>query len=215
MNFPEVQDQVDKSSETIVIKDSLTYEILQPIIAQIIDKNIGTVKCENICEIDLTGIQFLQAIQKYSKDIIIETNFTNEVKNLLSKTGYHFKKRTMKKILVVDDSESIREIVSMTLVNEGYDVILGKDGQDALKKIENQNDLNLVITDLHMPNLDGIGLIREIRRSIQYARIPILFLTTETQMGKKIEAKEAGATGWIIKPFIPAKLLHAVSKVIK
>lgn len=121
----------------------------------------------------------------------------------------------MKKILVVDDSDSIREIVSMTLKNEGYEIILGVDGVDALSKIENQDELNLIITDLHMPNMDGIGLIKKVRSSDKYSRIPILFLTTETQIGKKMEAKQAGATGWIIKPFIPTKLLLAVKKVIK
>jgi len=121
----------------------------------------------------------------------------------------------MKKILVVDDSESIREIVSMTLLNGGYDVIIGNDGIDALEKIKDIDDLDLVITDLHMPNMDGIGLIKELRASEKFARIPILFLTTETQTDKKMEAKQAGATGWIIKPFVPAKLLMAVKKVIK
>ena len=121
----------------------------------------------------------------------------------------------MKKILVVDDSDSIREIVSMTLENEGYEIIIGVDGVDALEKIEKQDDLSLIITDLHMPNMDGIGLIKEVRASDKYPRIPILFLTTETQMARKMEAKEAGATGWIIKPFIPAKLVMAVKKVLK
>lgn len=121
----------------------------------------------------------------------------------------------MKKILIVDDSDSIREIVSITLINEGYDVIKSVDGNDALNKLETVNDLDLVITDLHMPNLDGIGLIKKLRASDKFNRIPILFLTTETQMNKKIEAKEAGATGWIIKPFMPAKLIIAVKKVIK
>lgn len=121
----------------------------------------------------------------------------------------------MKKILIVDDSESIRKIVSSSLENEGYDVLIGTDGVDALGKMEGVDDLNLVITDLHMPNMDGIGLIKEIRASEQYKRLPILFLTTETQMAKKMEAKKAGATGWIIKPFIPAKLIMAVKKVIK
>ncbi len=121
----------------------------------------------------------------------------------------------MKKILVVDDSDSIREIVSMTLKNEGYDVILGFDGVDALQKISQQADLDLVITDLHMPNMDGIGLIKEIRSLERYSRIPILFLTTETQTDKKMEAKEAGATGWIIKPFVPNKLVSAVQKLIR
>jgi len=121
----------------------------------------------------------------------------------------------MKKILIVDDSESIREIVSMTLINEGYEVLAGVDGVDAMKIVSEHDDIKLVITDLHMPNMDGIGLIKELRASEKYARIPILFLTTETQADKKLEARKAGATGWIIKPFIQKRLAMAVKKVIK
>lgn len=119
-----------------------------------------------------------------------------------------------KTILIVDDSESIREVVSFTLQNEGYEVLIGVDGQDALKFLDGRN-IDLVITDLHMPNMDGIGLIKEVRKMDAYQRIPILFLTTESQAAKKMEAKEAGATGWIIKPFVPAKLIAAINKVIR
>jgi len=121
----------------------------------------------------------------------------------------------MKKILIVDDSESIREIVSMTLINEGYEVLAGVDGVDAMKIVSEHDDIKLVITDLHMPNMDGIELIKRLRASENYSRIPILFLTTETQADKKLEARQAGATGWIIKPFIQKKLAMAVKKVIK
>jgi two-component system chemotaxis response regulator CheY len=119
-----------------------------------------------------------------------------------------------KTILIVDDSESIREVVNFTLVNEGYSVLVGEDGEDALKHLNGQT-IDLVITDLHMPKKDGIELIREIRKMSDYQRIPILFLTTESQQAKKMEAKEAGATGWIIKPFVPAKLTAAISKVLR
>jgi two-component system, chemotaxis family, chemotaxis protein CheY len=119
-----------------------------------------------------------------------------------------------KKILIVDDSESIREVVSFTLDNEGYDVISAVDGKDALKHLDGQS-IDLVITDLHMPNMNGIELIIEVRKMEAYKRVPILFLTTESQAAKKIEAKEAGATGWIIKPFVPAKLIAAINKVIR
>lgn len=119
-----------------------------------------------------------------------------------------------KTILIVDDSESIREVVSFTLENEGYNVLSGIDGLDALEKLEGK-EIDLVITDLHMPRLDGIGLIKEIRQKEAYQRVPILFLTTESQAAKKMEAKEAGATGWIIKPFVPAKLIAAINKVIR
>lgn len=117
-------------------------------------------------------------------------------------------------ILIVDDSESIREVVRFTLENEGYNVLVGVDGKDALKHFNGQT-IDLVITDLHMPEMDGIELIKHIRAMPDYERMPILFLTTESQTAKKMEAKDAGATGWIIKPFVPAKLLSAITKVIR
>ncbi len=119
-----------------------------------------------------------------------------------------------KTILIVDDSESIREVVSFTLKNEGYEVLIGVDGKDALKFFDGRH-IDLIITDLHMPELDGIGLIKEVRKMEAYQRLPILFLTTESQAAKKMEAKEAGATGWIIKPFVPAKLIAAINKVLR
>lgn len=119
-----------------------------------------------------------------------------------------------KTILIVDDSESIREVVSFTLENEGYHVLVGVDGQDALKFFDGQ-EIELLITDLHMPNMDGIDLIKEVRKMEAYQRMPILFLTTESQAQKKQDAKDAGATGWIIKPFVPAKLIAAINKVIR
>ncbi|OQY00656.1 MAG: two-component system response regulator [Bacteroidetes bacterium 4572_117] len=119
-----------------------------------------------------------------------------------------------KTILIVDDSESIREVVSFTLENAGYNVIVAIDGADALPHLDGKV-IDLLLTDLHMPNMDGINLIREVRKIEAYKRIPILFLTTESQRDKKIEAKAAGATGWIIKPFVPAKLLAAITKVMR
>jgi len=119
-----------------------------------------------------------------------------------------------KTILIVDDSESIREVVSFTLENEGYNVLVGVDGQDALKFFDG-SEIDLLITDLHMPNMDGIDLIKKVRSMDNYQRVPILFLTTESQAAKKMEAKDAGATGWIIKPFVPAKLVAAINKVIR
>lgn len=119
-----------------------------------------------------------------------------------------------KKILVVDDSKSIREVVSFTLQNEGYEVLVGTDGKDALKHF-NGEDINLVITDLHMPEMDGISFIQEIRKLDEYQHIPILFLSTETNQDKKSEAKEAGATGWMVKPFQPDKLIKVLNKLIR
>ena len=119
-----------------------------------------------------------------------------------------------KNILIVDDSESIREVVNFTLENEGHTVFVGIDGKDAFKFLDGRR-IDLVITDLHMPEMNGIELIKAIRSMEDYKRIPILFLTTESQQDKKMEAKVAGATGWIIKPFVPAKLLAAINKVLE
>ncbi|MBE9468752.1 MAG: response regulator [Bacteroidetes bacterium] len=119
-----------------------------------------------------------------------------------------------KKILIVDDSESIREIVNFTLANAGHDVVKAIDGEDALTFL-NGDKYDLIITDLHMPNMNGIELIKKVRESDPYKYTPILFLTTESQAEKKMEAKNAGATGWIVKPFMPAKLLEAINKVTR
>jgi len=119
-----------------------------------------------------------------------------------------------KTFLFVDDSQSIREIVQFTLENEGYSVLPGKNEVDALR-YPNGDKIDLIITDLHMPEMNGIELIREIRKISHYQRTPILFLTTESQSSKKMEAKDAGATGWIIKPFVPGKLIAAINKVIR
>jgi len=119
-----------------------------------------------------------------------------------------------KKILIVDDSVSIRDVVNYTLSTKGHDVLVGIDGQDALKHLDGQH-IDLVITDLYMPNMDGISLIKEIRKNENYKRTPILFLTTESQQEKKMEAKSAGATGWIVKPFIPENLIAIINKVLR
>jgi len=119
-----------------------------------------------------------------------------------------------KTILIADDSASVRDLVSFTLESAGYNVLSGVDGQDALKHL-NGAEIHLVITDLHMPNMDGISLIKEIRAKENYLYTPILLLTTESSSSKKQDAKEAGATGWIIKPFVQEKLLEVVQKVIR
>lgn len=118
-----------------------------------------------------------------------------------------------KTIITVDDSSSIRQMVSFTLKDAGYDVIEAVDGRDALSKISG-NAVHMVITDLNMPNLDGIGLIRELRANPSYKFTPIVMLTTESQDSKKQEGKAAGATGWIVKPFKPDQLLAVVKKVL-
>jgi two-component system chemotaxis response regulator CheY len=119
-----------------------------------------------------------------------------------------------KNILIVDDSESIRELVGLTLESSGYQIEKGIDGKDALRFLDGRS-LDLVITDLNMPQMDGIQLIREIRKHASYSKVPILMLTTESQATRKDEAKAAGATGWIVKPFVQEKLLQVVKKVIR
>jgi len=119
-----------------------------------------------------------------------------------------------KKIVVIDDSKSIRELVGMTLENAGFQVDIAMDGQDALRFFDGR-DVSLVITDLNMPNMDGVSLIKEVRAMESYSTVPILMLTTESQTGKKEEAKAAGATGWIVKPFVTDKLLAVVNKIIR
>ncbi len=118
-----------------------------------------------------------------------------------------------KKIITVDDSTSVRQMVSFTLKDAGYEVMEAVDGRDALSKL-NGGQVHMVITDLNMPNLDGIGLIRELRANPNYKFTPIVMLTTESQDSKKQEGKAAGATGWIVKPFKPDQLLAVVKKVL-
>ena len=118
-----------------------------------------------------------------------------------------------KTIMTVDDSASVRQMVSFTLKGAGYDVIEASDGKEAAARL-NGTAIHMVITDLNMPNLDGIGLIRVIRGNPSYKFIPVIMLTTESQASKKDEGKAAGATGWIVKPFKPEQLLAVVKKVL-
>lgn len=118
-----------------------------------------------------------------------------------------------KTIMTVDDSPSIRQMVSFTLKEAGYDVIEAADGKDALAKLS-EGPVHMVIADLNMPNLDGIELIREIRANPALRFIPIIMLTTESQERKKQEGRQAGATGWIVKPFKPEQLIAVVKKVL-
>jgi two-component system chemotaxis response regulator CheY len=118
-----------------------------------------------------------------------------------------------KVILTVDDSASVRQAVSFTLRENGYQVVEAVDGRDALSKMTGLT-IDMVITDLNMPNIDGIELIRQIRKHPQHRFIPIIMLTTESQTEKKLAGKSAGATGWIVKPFTPEQLLQVVKKVL-
>lgn len=118
-----------------------------------------------------------------------------------------------KRIMTVDDSSSVRQMVGFTLKDAGYEVVEAVDGRDALGKLAGKFDM--IITDLNMPNMDGIELIRQVRSLPEYKFVPIVMLTTESQAGKKQEGKEAGATGWIVKPFKPDQLLAVVKKVVR
>ncbi|GAB6096333.1 response regulator [Desulfatiferula olefinivorans] len=117
-----------------------------------------------------------------------------------------------KKILTADDSASMRQMVTFTLTGAGYEVVESVDGKDALAKLKDP-DIGMIITDLNMPNMDGIELIRSVRGMPAFKFIPIILLTTESQDEKKKEGKEAGATGWIVKPFKPEQLIGVVKKV--
>jgi two-component system chemotaxis response regulator CheY len=117
-----------------------------------------------------------------------------------------------KLILTVDDSASVRQMVKFTLADAGYRVLEAVDGQDALAKLTSA--VNLIITDLNMPNLDGIGLIRKVRSNPAFKGLPIVMLTTESQAERKQEGRSAGATGWIVKPFTTQQILAVVKKVL-
>ncbi len=118
-----------------------------------------------------------------------------------------------RRILTVDDSASIRQVVGFTLKGAGYEVVEAVDGKDALAKVA-AGPVHMVITDLNMPNLDGLGLIRALRATPAHKFTPIVMLTTESQDAKKQEGRAAGATGWIVKPFKPEQLLGVVKKVL-
>lgn len=117
-------------------------------------------------------------------------------------------------ILTVDDSPSIRQMVSFTLKNAGYRVIEAADGREGLEKAR-EKTVNLVLTDQNMPNLDGIGLVKALRGLPAYSTTPILILTTESSDAMKAKGREAGATGWLVKPFDPMRLIEVVKKVIR
>ncbi len=119
-----------------------------------------------------------------------------------------------KTVLVVDDSTSMRQMVSFTMKEAGFEVIEGANGQEALSNVQGKA-VNLVITDLNMPVMDGMTLIRQLRTKPEFKFTPILMLTTESQDAKKQEGKAAGATGWIVKPFNPEQLLQVVAKVVR
>ena len=120
----------------------------------------------------------------------------------------------MQSILAVDDSASMRKMVSFTLTGAGYHVVEAVDGVDAFEKAQTHR-IDLVLTDQNMPNLDGLGLTRKLREQAKFKTIPILILTTESSDQMKQAGRDAGATGWLVKPFDPARLIEVIQKVIR
>ena len=120
----------------------------------------------------------------------------------------------MAQILVVDDSAAVRNEVSSFLKGNGFDVSVAEDGKDGLNKLKADSAVKLVITDVNMPNMDGITLIQELRKLPSYRHTPMLMLTTESSGDMKTKGRTAGATGWLVKPFNPEQLLATIKKVI-
>ncbi|KAB0546754.1 response regulator [Pseudomonas argentinensis] len=118
-----------------------------------------------------------------------------------------------KTVLIVDDSASIRQVVSITLKGAGYQVIEGCDGKDALTKLDGRK-VHLIISDVNMPNMDGITFVKNVKQLPAYKFTPVIMLTTEAGEARKEEGRAAGAKAWVVKPFQPAQMLTAVSKLI-
>lgn len=120
----------------------------------------------------------------------------------------------MQSILAVDDSASMRKMVAFTLTGAGFHVVEAVDGQDAYEKAQTHS-IDLVLTDQNMPRLDGLGLTRKLREQAKFQGMPILILTTESSDQMKQAGKAAGATGWLVKPFDPGRLIEVIQKVIR
>ena len=120
----------------------------------------------------------------------------------------------MKRIMTIDDSPSLRQMVALTLESAGYEVIEASDARDAIVKLKGR-EFHLFLTDLNMPGMDGIELTRQLRARPEYRFVPIVLLTTESQQEKKMQGKAAGATGWIVKPFKPEDLLATIKRVMR
>lgn len=131
----------------------------------------------------------------------------------MSDRGIFLETRMAKTILIVDDSASLRQVVKIALSTAGYDVIEACDGVDALSKLDGCK-INLIISDVNMPNMDGITLVKEVKRKPEYKFTPIIMLTTESQEEMKQQGQAAGARAWVVKPFQPAQMLAAVSKLV-
>lgn len=119
-----------------------------------------------------------------------------------------------KKILIVDDSNTARASVEYALKKGGYEVVSADDGVNGLAVLENTGEVAMIITDLNMPNMDGIEFIKNLRLMYEHKYTPVLMLTTESQDEKKKQGKEAGASGWLVKPFNPTQLLDVVKRFL-
>lgn len=119
-----------------------------------------------------------------------------------------------KTILVVDDSASVRQVVSIALTGAGYQVVEASDGKDALVKLDKQR-VNLIISDVNMPNMDGITMLKEVKKRPDTKFTPVIMLTTESEQSKKEQGRAAGAKAWVVKPFQPQQMLAAVSKLVR
>ena len=120
---------------------------------------------------------------------------------------------TKKRILVIDDSASLRQVVGIALKTAGYEVAEACDGQDALGKLDG-GQVHLMICDVNMPVMDGISFVKEVKKLPNYRFVPIIMLTTESRENRKVEGQMAGAKAWVVKPFRPEQMLQAVSKLI-
>lgn len=119
-----------------------------------------------------------------------------------------------KTILIVDDSSSLRTVVKIALVRAGYDVLEAGDGVEGLARLDAAGKVHLIVSDVNMPNMDGITFVTQVKQHTRHKFTPVIMLTTEGQDEKKMQGKAAGAKAWIVKPFNPPQLLDAVSKLI-
>lgn len=118
-----------------------------------------------------------------------------------------------KTVMIIDDSASIRLVVSIALKKAGYDVLEAEDGEDALNKLTGQK-VHLIVCDVNMPNMDGISFLKAVKQNQSYKFTPIIMLTTESQERKKREGRAAGAKAWVVKPFKPDRMIAAIEKLI-
>ena len=119
-----------------------------------------------------------------------------------------------KTILIVDDSSSLRTVVKLALTQAGYDVLEAADGKQALSQLDAASRVHLIVSDVNMPNMDGISFVKQVKQHARHKFTPVIMLTTEGQEAKKQEGRAAGARAWMVKPFNPPQLLDAVSKLV-